>query len=81
MALLLRQERFVSSNKRTKRFNMLEVVHYEDMSEPVEIYSSILKSPTVLISERTFIDAKYIWPETSTAIMSSQGMDHFRSVY
>ncbi|TNV80609.1 hypothetical protein FGO68_gene8835 [Halteria grandinella] len=81
MSLLRRQEDFVKTNKRTKRFDMLELEQHDDMSEPVEIFSSILKSPTILISERTFIDAKYVWPEDNIAIMSSQGMDAFREIY
>lgn len=81
MSLLRRQEDFVKTNKRTKRFDMLELEQHDDMSEPVEIFSSILKSPTILISERTFIDAKYVWPEDNIAIMSSQGMDDFREIY
>jgi hypothetical protein len=60
---------------------MLSIENLDDMSQRVEIFSTLLKSPTVLISDRTFIDAKYIYPEFNIAMMSSQGLESFAEVY
>jgi hypothetical protein len=81
ISLLRKQEYFVKTSKRSKHFEMLAEEYVGDMTEPIEIFCSILKSPTILISDRTFIDAKYIWPDDSIAIMSSQGLEDFRDEY
>ncbi len=42
-------------------------------SDVVEIYASIIKSPTSFMSDRLVIDAKYLWPEENLVIFSSLG--------
>lgn len=70
MKLLTSIEDFYRSNKRCKKCDVISVEKTVN-EQLVEIYASYIKSPTVLVNDRIFLDAKYIWPEEKTAIMSS----------
>ena len=43
--------------------------------ENLELYAMHIKSPTRLVSDRIFIDAKYIFPNEDMVIVSSFGCD------
>ena len=71
---------FEKANKRCKKCDILAVEPDENEGK-IEIYASFVKSPTVLVADRVFVDAKYLWQNEYLTIMSSEGNDHFRREY
>ncbi len=63
---------FVKSNARNKKCELIEVIPDVNGTE-IEIYASHVKSGTIIVSDRIFVDAKYIYPEENLVLMSSIG--------
>ena len=70
MKLLESMSDFVKTNKRCKKYELI-TVEDSDTGEMIEIFATYVKSPSVLVADRLFIDAKYLWNTEFTAIMSS----------
>ena len=67
--LYQKMELAIKTNRRCKKLDIL-AVEKSEMGN-IEIYMTLINSPTMLISERVFIDAKYIFEKEMTIIMSS----------
>lgn len=77
MALLQHQENFIKCNKRCRNFEILAVEeepYLESQSASggsgIEVFVTLIKSPTILVSDRLFIDAKYLWDKECVSILS-----------
>jgi len=71
----------VKQNKRVKAFELLATELYEDNPHTVEIYATMIKSPTFLVSDRIFIDAKFLWNEEHVSISTGLGLESFKKAY
>lgn len=71
---------FVKVNSRCRK---CEVITVEDPGDGdlVEIYASYIKSPTILVSGRIFIDAKYMSRDESLVVMSGIGNELIKEQY
>lgn len=69
-------QKAVVGNSLCKRLDMLGLEH--DELGPIQIYASHVNSPTRLISDRAFVDAKYMWPAENLILMSSHGNEKVR---
>ena len=81
MKLLQVQKEFVKANKRCKSFEMLGVEEQRDVKSQVEIFATYVKSPSFLVSDRVFIDSKFLWNEEFVSISTGLGLDAFRREY
>jgi hypothetical protein len=61
---------FLSANKMCMNVDMLEQITSGPL-EGVQIYAMYIKSPSFLVADRLFIDAKYLWCEENLVIVSS----------
>ncbi len=72
---------FTKANKNLKECVILDEVDLRDGDPIVQIYSSIIKPPSALITGRVFVDAKYIWTGDMMCLMSSEGNEKERSQF
>ena len=48
---------------------------------PVEVYASYIKAPNAFIAGRIIFDAKFIYPNESLVIFTSEGNDEYAKEY
>ncbi len=65
---------FCKANRMVKRVDLIESGGRGVLSN-FELYAMHIKSPTILVSDRIFIDAKYIFEEENMVIVSSYGCE------
>lgn len=71
MRLLSSIQDFVKANRRCKKCDVITVE-----ADMIEVFATYIKSPSVFVADRIFIDAKYLWQSEYTAIMSSEGLEN-----
>ena len=71
----------MKTNKRVKSFELLGTEQHTDNPSPVEIYATLIKSPTILVSDRIFIDAKFLWNDEFVSISTGLGLESFKRDY
>ena len=62
-----------------KKLELLNTEH--DEVGPIQVYASHVNSPTRLISDRAFVDAKYMWPDDNLIVMASAGNEQIKEEF
>jgi hypothetical protein len=61
---------FCKTNRMVKHVDVIESGG-RGLLKDFELYAMHIKSPSFLVADRIFIDAKYLWPEENMVIVSS----------
>ena len=81
MKILEKVQDFTKANNKCRKCEVITVLEGETNNDKIEVYANYIKSPTIVVSDRIFIDAKYLWPDETLAIMSSQGNEIIQGEY
>ena len=65
---------FCKANRMVKQVDLIETGGYGVLSN-FELYAMHIKSPSILVSDRIFIDGKYIFQDENMVIVSSHGCE------
>ena len=71
---------FCKANRLVSKVDVIEAMNNETITN-YELYAMYIKSPTFLISDRLMVDAKYIFEDSLSVIVSSIGCEAEKEEY
>lgn len=83
LRILEKTERYAKANSNINGIDMITVEDLQNkgVTMPVEVYASYIKAPNAFIAGRIIFDAKFIFPEDSLVIFTSDGNDGYAKEY
>ena len=83
LRILEKTEYYAKANSNLSGIDLITVEDLQDKGAtlPVEVYASYIKAPNAFISGRIIFDAKFIFPEESLVIFTSEGNDEYAKEY